>query len=322
LDKIQYLDDKIDERLTHFQTVQMEHGMTLRNISNEVGLKKPKILAVKDGTQSMQTHNRLLKPSSADILLESELKNGEGMQQLNSNEPPGQLYVEREDGGLSIPVEHTTAAHKLLSWPSIRNLLYPREYDEDYVMKLEEQRGLIRAYGHGEGDDTSGDCTSPTLLTSSNSSSGWDDTYTHRESPSSPWTQGAHPGGFPQKLRDKGVDEFGILWADADTIRRYHRSYLEHRHKLHPFLDQGDLDKEIETFIKFHCLPKDFRTDAYWDWRHTTRRKKKKILRVFARCSERFSSYRWRWDRSDGLSHQKVNQQRCSPSLACARQHL
>ncbi|GFF97155.1 hypothetical protein IFM47457_11251 [Aspergillus lentulus] len=97
----------------------MEHRMTLCNISNK-------------------THNRLLKPSSADILLKSELKNREGMQQLNLNEPPGQLYVEREDGGLSIPMEYIIAAYKLLSWPLIRNLLYPREYNEDYVMKLKE----------------------------------------------------------------------------------------------------------------------------------------------------------------------------------------
>ncbi|KAH1323326.1 hypothetical protein KXX47_000814 [Aspergillus fumigatus] len=259
LDKIQYLEDKLDERLTHFQTVQMEHGMTLSKISNEVGLKEPKILAVKDATRSMppkQTLDRLLKPSATDILLESESKSGDGMQPLDSNDPPGQSYVEREDGELSIPVEHTTAAHKLLSWPSIRNLLYPREYDEDYVMKLEEQRGLIRVYGRGEGDDTSEDRTSPTPLTSSNSSSGWDDSHAHRASPSSPWTQSSHPSGFPQKLRDKGVDEFGTLWADPDTIRRYHRSYLEHIHKLHPFLDQSDLDKKIEMFIKFHCLPK------------------------------------------------------------------
>lgn len=231
MDKIQYLEDKLDERLTHFQTVQMEHGMTLSKISNEVGLKEPKILAVKDATRSMppkQTLDRLLKPSATDILLESESKSGDGMQPLDSNDPPGQSYVEREDGELSIPVEHTTAAHKLLSWPSIRNLLYPREYDEDYVMKLEEQRGLIRVYGRGEGDDTSEDRTSPTPLTSSNSSSGWDDSHAHRASPSSPWTQSSHPSGFPQKLRDKGVDEFGTLWADPDTIRRYHRSYLEH----------------------------------------------------------------------------------------------
>ncbi|KAF7139663.1 hypothetical protein CNMCM5793_007262 [Aspergillus hiratsukae] len=256
LDKIQYLEDKLDERLTHFQAVQMEHGVTLAKISHEVGVKESKILAVKAAARSMQPKqtDRLLKPSAANPLLELEPKNGEGMQQLEPNEPAGQSYVEGEDGELSIPVEHTTAAHKLLSWPSIKNLLYPREYDEDYVMRKEEIRGLIRIYGRGEGDDTSEDRMSPTPLTSSNSSSGWDDT--HQASPSSPWTQSAHPSGFPQKLKDRGVDEFGNLWADPETIRRYHQSYLEHMHKLHPFLDQSDLEKKIEMFIKFHCASK------------------------------------------------------------------
>ncbi|GFF44604.1 C6 finger domain protein, putative [Aspergillus udagawae] len=259
LDKIQYLEDKIDERLTHFQTVQMEHGMTLSKISNEVELKQPKILAVRNSSRSIspkQTLDKLLKPKAAALVLESVLMNGDGMQLLDSDEPPGQSYVERVDGGLSMPVEHSTAAHKLLSWPSIRYLLYPLEYDEDYVMKLEEQHGLIRAYGRGEGDDTNEDCTSPISLTSSVSSSECDDNYSHRASPSSPWAQSSQPSSFPQKLQDKGVDEFGTLMANPDTIRRYHRSYLEHIHKLHPFLDQGDLDKKMETFIKFYCLPK------------------------------------------------------------------
>ncbi|KAH3171345.1 hypothetical protein KXW49_009403 [Aspergillus fumigatus] len=259
LDKIQYLEDMLDERLIHFQTVQIQHEMTLSKISNEVGVKEPKMLAVKDAARSMppkQTLDGLVKSNAAVLLLESNSKNGAGMQQLDSNEPPGQSYLEREDGELSMPVEHTTAAHKLLSWPSVRNLLYPREYDEDYVMKLEEQRGLIRIYGRGEGDDMGEDRMSPTPLSNPSSSSGWEDSHAHRAAPSSPWAQSAHPSGFPQKLRDKGVDEFGTLCADPDTIRRYHRSYLEHIHKLHPFLDQGDLDKKIEMFIKLHCLPK------------------------------------------------------------------
>ncbi|KAH1641242.1 hypothetical protein KXX16_003583 [Aspergillus fumigatus] len=259
LDKIQYLEDMLDERLIHFQTVQIQHEMTLSKISNEVGVKEPKMLAVKDAARSMppkQTLDGLVKSNAAVLLLESNSKNGAGMQQLDSNEPPGQSYLEREDGELSMPVEHTTAAHKLLSWPSVRNLLYPREYDEDYVMKLEEQRGLIRIYGRGEGDDMCEDRMSPTPLSNPNSSSGWEDSHAHRAAPSSPWAQSAHPSGFPQKLRDKGVDEFGTLCADPDTIRRYHRSYLEHIHKLHPFLDLGDLDKKIEMFIKLHCLPK------------------------------------------------------------------
>jgi hypothetical protein len=258
LDKIQNLGDKLDESLTYFQKIQMEHGMTLSKITNELGLEEPNILAVQNSTRSMppkQTLDRLPKPKAADPLLKSESKSAEGMQQLDLDEPPGQSYLERQDGELSMPVEHTTAAHKLLSWPLIRNLLYPREYDADYVMKLEEQRGLIRVYGRGEGDDTSEDRMSPTPLSSSNSSSGWEETHAHQASPSSPWTRSAHPSGFPQKLRDKGVDESGTLWTDPDTIRRYHRSYLENIHKLHPFLDQGDLDKKIEMLIKLHCLP-------------------------------------------------------------------
>jgi hypothetical protein len=259
LDRIQYLEDKLDERLAHFQTLQMELGTQIRKVSDEVELKEPKMLAVKDATRSMspkQTLDELVKSNAGVLLLKSEPKSGERMQQLDLDEPPGWIYLERQDGELSMPVEHTTAAHKLLSWPSIKNLLYPREYDEDYVMKLEEQRGLIRVYGRGEGDDTSEDRTLPTQLSSSYSSSGWEETHAHRASPSSPGTQSTHPSGFPQKLQDKGVDELGTMWADPDTIRRYHRSYLEHIHKLHPFLDQSDLDKKIEMFIKFHCLPK------------------------------------------------------------------
>jgi hypothetical protein len=62
-----------------------------------------------------QILNRLLKPSAANLLLKLELKNREGMQQLDLNKPLGQLYIEREDSRLSIPVEYTTATHKLLS---------------------------------------------------------------------------------------------------------------------------------------------------------------------------------------------------------------
>ncbi|OXV07880.1 hypothetical protein Egran_04356 [Elaphomyces granulatus] len=59
---------------------------------------------------------------------------------------------QEDDGGLSIPVEHTTAAHNLLLWPSIKCLLPDEDYD--YVMKLEEDRGLIRVYGRGVDDPT------------------------------------------------------------------------------------------------------------------------------------------------------------------------
>lgn len=46
-------------------------------------------------------------------------------------------------------------------------------------MKLKEQRGLIRIYGHGEGDNMCEDHMLLTLLLNPNSSSGWEDSYTY-----------------------------------------------------------------------------------------------------------------------------------------------
>lgn len=53
---------------------------------------------------------------------------------------------DEDDGELSMPVKHNTTAHKLLMWPSIRALLSPKEYNEDYVMSLEEGHSLIQVY--------------------------------------------------------------------------------------------------------------------------------------------------------------------------------
>jgi hypothetical protein len=162
-----------------------------------------------------------------------------------------QVVPSGEDGELSIPVEHTTAAHKLLLWPSIRNLLRPREYDEDYVMKLEEQRGLIRVYGRGEGDESSEDNSLSAAPTSLSTSSDKHQPYYVAASPNGPWDVGANQ---PQvKLANKGLDENGILTADADAVRRYHKSFMTHMHQLHPFLDQADLENKINMFIRTYC---------------------------------------------------------------------
>ncbi|GAB1209616.1 hypothetical protein APSETT445_008397 [Aspergillus pseudonomiae] len=162
-----------------------------------------------------------------------------------------QVVPSGEDGELSIPVEHTTAAHKLLLWPSIRNLLHPREYDEDYVMTLEEKRGLIRVYGRGEGDETSEDNglspPSTTLSTSFNENQPY-----YAASPSNgPW--GVYVNQPQTKLENKGLDENGMLTADPDMIRRYHKNYMKHMHQLHPFLDQSDLENKVDYFIRMYC---------------------------------------------------------------------
>lgn len=160
-----------------------------------------------------------------------------------------QVVPSGKDGELSIPIEHTTAAQKLLLWPSIRNLLRPRECDEDYVMELERKRGLIRVYGRGEGDETSEDNDlSPPPTFNENQP----DYLTSRSN--GPW--GAYVNQPQIKLENKGLDENGVLTADPDMVRRYHKSYMKHIHQLHPFLDQNDLENKVDYFIRVYCLSK------------------------------------------------------------------
>lgn len=170
------------------------------------------------------------------------------------NEP---MIKDDDDGELSIPVEHTTAAHKLLLWPSIRRLLGPKEFDEDYVMRLEEERGLIRVYGRGEGDDRSDYDRNAGSPATNSSSPSWEDDYTQGASPNLPWGTGLPTTTTTAQPRPRdqlvgGLDEFGQLNTDPDTVRKHHRSYLQHIHILHPFLDENSLERKIERFIRLY----------------------------------------------------------------------
>ncbi|OKP13253.1 hypothetical protein PENSUB_1056 [Penicillium subrubescens] len=158
------------------------------------------------------------------------------------------ISVTKEAGELSMPAEHTTAAHKLLQWPCIRRLLKPNAYKADYVMRLEEERGLISVYGRGEGYETSGDPVTSTSLINPSGAAG--EFGEHIPSPSGPWGGANQP---QSKLVDIGLDDTGRVTTTPATIRRYCRSYMEHLHKLHPFLDPKNLEQKIELFITTYC---------------------------------------------------------------------
>lgn len=164
------------------------------------------------------------------------------------------------EGELSIPVEHAMAAQRLLMWPSIKALLYPKEYDEDYVMKLEESRGLIRVYGRGEGDESSeGTQQGQTYIysASAQSLSNADKEPPRASSPSdSPWDSTRMPvtPAISIKTVEHGIEQSGLFTTHPDIVRRLHLNYMEHFHKLHPFLDQDDLERKIEMFISVYCF--------------------------------------------------------------------
>ncbi|RAL15067.1 putative C6 finger domain protein [Aspergillus homomorphus CBS 101889] len=253
LDRMREFEDAVTEYLRRVQGLQVEQGAQLTQLLAEARI--PETKSIQAAETQKQPLNRLSKPEIENLLQKTETKD-EDISNLVSREHEKaaegepQLLVTAEDGDLSIPVEHTTAAHKLLMWPSIKSLLYPREYDEDYVMRLEEERGLILVYGRGEGH-----LSSETMTTSSsaNGDSNQDSTYTFDAPAGGPWGPGTLPNGTLHKPRADTLDENGFFITDPDTVRRFHQSYMDHIHKLHPFLNQNELQDQLKEFMEKYC---------------------------------------------------------------------
>ncbi|KAI1957722.1 hypothetical protein LOZ58_005472 [Ophidiomyces ophidiicola] len=183
------------------------------------------------------------------------------------------LHVDPDDDELSIPIEHTTAAHKLLLWPSIQKLL-PDRIDDDYVMKLEEARGPIRPYGRGEG-------TASARRASSHHHHHQQQHHPyHLAYPLSPVVSAASPrdddlfhfcgagwgtgleiyrpdarARLPPDRQVGGRNSRGALDLDAAVVHACHHSYLDNMHILHPFLRAADLALSVRDFVHAYSPP-------------------------------------------------------------------
>ncbi|KAF2022955.1 C6 zinc finger domain-containing protein, partial [Setomelanomma holmii] len=174
-------------------------------------------------------------------------------------------YSSLEERGLQS--EHTTPAHKLLElWASMKGFTEGVEYlhwliqagqvISEYPLQVEQERGLLRVWGHGEGldcydgaqghgrpesshdtnaaspaprrEDLSGhwptNVTSPSIL----------NTSTAREHPV---CNGGHgPDGRPDFC--------------CSVLRSLLLSYMQNMHSLHPFLNQSKLQRIFQEFEK------------------------------------------------------------------------
>ncbi|KAL3469072.1 hypothetical protein BJX99DRAFT_242142 [Aspergillus californicus] len=243
LDRLQQFEDHMDTKLRDLEKLHVGHDKALDEIKIKVGWstetqKQAQTPVVKsDPAESFQIPNAKDLPTA----------NG-GNRSDSDRFAKELLMIDGEDGPLSIPVEHTTAAHKLLGWPSIIKLLQPHRYDDHYVMKLERYRGLIRTDGRGEEKEPPEAMSFPEI--SFNSSLDESYTQSHTASPAGTWNCPKF-NDTPPEVR--GIDESGLVHIDGDTVRRYRDSFLVHIHRLHPFLDQRYLMTIIEQFIDMHC---------------------------------------------------------------------
>ncbi|KAJ5605953.1 transcriptional regulator family: Fungal Specific TF [Penicillium lagena] len=232
------LEDRMEERMTQIHTITGDHSNLLTQLlmghSPFPGLVKDRAV------RSTPVTDPVMKPVAAPAEMVDNAF-------LHTNPMTGQVEEVKIDGDgeLSIPVEHTTAAHKLLMWPGIKKLIWPNQYDEDYVMRLEEERGLINIWGQGETLDTADDSVPLRNLALGHTLS-------------DPDIQTS--SGPPDEAEDAEITENGYLNIDSETVRRYYWSYMSRMHILHPFLEIGPLAHTLEAFVRCHCT--DYQRDG------------------------------------------------------------
>ncbi|KAJ9653027.1 hypothetical protein H2201_009181 [Coniosporium apollinis] len=152
-----------------------------------------------------------------------------------------------------LPVDHTTAAHQLLTqWTRVMQPFFKGTGvdNEHYVMRLELGRGVLRPYGWGEGDDLGGGHQLGSPAGSSDR-----DTYSPAPSPREGlWGTGLSPPdpnvevkrSDPELAGD--LNPSGSLKLDKPTVDRLFASYMQSIHILHPFLNEIRISKMIEAF--------------------------------------------------------------------------
>ncbi len=205
--------------------------------------------------EAQHTNGALIHPSTSSHSLERlpSLARNDSIA-VDDNKHEDELEPIVGIGELSIPIEHTTAAQKLLRWPSIKSLIRGIKVNENYVMDSEENRGLLRLYGKGEGHDVDDGGQPGSTNSPSNSSEGSETPGSQGSSlPESLWGNGfgtPNSADFKRPGQENigGLNPDGSLKLDPPTLRRLLAAYLNNIHILHPFLDKQRTTDMVEKF--------------------------------------------------------------------------
>jgi hypothetical protein len=162
---------------------------------------------------------------------------------------------------IGLQSDHSTPAHKLFEeWPLMRDWPHGVEYLQkltdsgralsDYPMQLEQDRGLLRPWGIGEGFDLNdgaqgpGSPDSSTDVDAPSPAPGKEDLWGHPPDQASP---SAANSSVPR-------DNLGGLGKDgrpdfrAKVVDDLLQSYIDNMHNLHPLLNRPKLQKMVRDF--------------------------------------------------------------------------
>ncbi len=176
----------------------------------------------------------------------------------------GPHAVVSEDGRhVAISIEHATAAHRLLHWPSIHDIVHRSKVirqislGPDYVMTMEQEKGVLRLYGWGAGREPTTDAHgSPPGANPQGGNSPSSSASNRSDEAASPasdglWGTGSAPATNSERQalgNPGGLTSENLLDIHPRTMRRLLNSYHENFHILHPFLERSRLNRMFERF--------------------------------------------------------------------------
>jgi len=241
MDQLKAISEKVDRLEARLDRPNSGHGASV----SQSNLPENDIRNIPQHSANTPPDRKPLLTSHGAVMHEAELNEQRADRQNTSSG----ILSSAEGSYGSIAIDHTTGAHRLLRWPTIKALLKHRMISEDYVMETEERKGLLRLYGRGQGRDTydggPGGPASPAASTSSGRSD-----ETARSPASSPpdiWGTALYPSTVPDITRNQdhpgGLNADGSLKLESTTMERLLYSYLNKLHILHPFLNKSRLTR-------------------------------------------------------------------------------
>ncbi|KAK5652439.1 hypothetical protein OQA88_10483 [Cercophora sp. LCS_1] len=152
----------------------------------------------------------------------------------------------------AIPPNHTTLAALLLKWPAIDALVRRHleaenvKFVDEFPIRQEERRGLLRIWGRGEGDSSRGDKDTGHELGVMEVQDEYSDTGA--PSPADCWGQiSGSPG--PSDGRSAITSTPPLDFQEA-TVWKYVKSYEENVQNMHPLMIPVELHAMVKLFLE------------------------------------------------------------------------
>ncbi|KAI0134125.1 hypothetical protein BJ170DRAFT_716509 [Xylariales sp. AK1849] len=245
---------KMDQRMTNLEQAikvpRRSSDLKVESIEGEGDRHESELSAHDEHRSSPQEPSDPEVENAHNVLLE--------MDEAEIENQPGPPVI---PGQPTMPADHTTLAALLLKWPSIGGMVGDLiqekiHYIDEFPIRQEQQRGLLRVFGRGEGFDQEIRPASSRLEHEPQDQIMTEVTDDFSEGVASPMPSGdvwGQVGGLtPYNVDYKGgvLNMDGNPDFDREKVTMYVKSFKDNILNMHPILVPKQLDAMVTMFLK------------------------------------------------------------------------